>query len=118
MVRPIDISSKILFDQWKLQPREEEFTIMRIVVEGMKDGATQKIEYFLYDEYDASTNTSSMSRTTAYTCTAAVNLLSNQLFNEKGVFPPELIGKHPQCFDFILQYLENRHVVYQKIVHV
>lgn len=118
MVRPIDISSKILFDQWKLQPREEEFTIMRIVVEGMKDGATQKIEYFLYDEYDASTNTSSMSRTTAYTCTAAVNLLSNQLFNEKGVFPPELIGKHPQCFDFILQYLENRNVVYQKIVHV
>jgi saccharopine dehydrogenase-like NADP-dependent oxidoreductase len=118
MVRPIDISSKILFEQWKLQPREEEFTIMRIVVEGMKDGATQKIEYFLYDEYDASTNTSSMSRTTAYTCTAAVNLLSSQLFNEKGVFPPELIGKHPQCFDFILKYLENRNVVYQKIVHV
>jgi lysine 6-dehydrogenase len=118
MVKPIDISSKILFDQWKLQPREEEFTIMRIVVEGVKDGATQKIEYFLYDEYDASTNTSSMSRTTAYTCTAAVNLLSNQLFNEKGVFPPELIGKHPQCFDFILKYLESRNVVYQKIVHV
>lgn len=118
MVKPIDISSKILFDQWKLQPREEEFTIMHIVVEGVKDGATQKIEYFLYDEYDASTNTSSMSRTTAYTCTAAVNLLSNQLFNEKGVFPPELIGKHPQCFDFILKYLESRNVVYQKIVHV
>ena len=118
MVKPIDISSKILFDQWKLQPREEEFTIMRIVVEGIKDGVTQKIEYFLYDEYDASTNTSSMSRTTAYTCTAAVHLLSNQLFNEKGVFPPELIGKHPQCFDFILDYLENRNVVYQKIVHV
>jgi saccharopine dehydrogenase-like NADP-dependent oxidoreductase len=118
MVKPIDISSKILFDQWKLQPFEEEFTIMRIVVEGKKDGVTQKIEYFLYDEYDASTNTSSMSRTTAYTCTAAVHLLSNQLFNEKGVFPPELIGKHPHCFDYILQYLENRNVVYQKIVHV
>jgi saccharopine dehydrogenase-like NADP-dependent oxidoreductase len=118
MVKPIDISSKILFDQWKLQPFEEEFTIMRIVVEGKKDGVTQKIEYFLYDEYDASTNTSSMSRTTAYTCTAAVHLLSNKLFNEKGVFPPELIGKHPHCFDYILQYLENRNVVYQKIVHV
>jgi lysine 6-dehydrogenase len=118
MVRPIDISSKILFDQWKLQPQEEEFTIMRIVVEGIKDGETKKIEYFLYDEYDTNTNTSSMSRTTAYTCTAAVHLLSNQLFNEKGVFPPELIGKHPQCFDFILKYLENRNVVYQKIVHV
>lgn len=118
MVKPIDISSKILFDHWKLQSRAEEFTIMRIVVERIKDGLTQKIAYFLYDEYDASTNTSSMSRTTAYTCTVAVHLLSNQLFKEKGVFPPELTGKHPQCFDFILQYLENRHVVYQKIVHV
>ena len=118
MVKPIDISSKILFDPWKHQPLEEEFTIMRIVVEGIKDGETKKIEYFLYDENDASTNTSPMSRTTACTCTAAVHLLSNQLFNEKGVFPPELIGKHPQCFDFILQSLENRHVVYQKIVHV
>jgi saccharopine dehydrogenase-like NADP-dependent oxidoreductase len=118
MVKPIYVSRKILFDQWKLQQRQEEFTIMRFVVEVIKDGETKKIEYFLYDEYDASTNTSSMSRTTAYTCTAAVHLLSNQLFNEKGVFPPELIGKHPQCFDIILKYLENRNIVYQKIVHV
>jgi len=117
LVKPLDITSKILFDQWKLQPTEEEFTIMSIVVQGIKNGQKQKIEYFLYDEYDAVTATSSMSRTTAYSCTAAVNLLSNHLFNEKGVFPPELIGKHPVCFDYILKYLAERNVVFQKIVH-
>ena len=83
VVKPIYVSRKILFDQRKLQHREEEFTIMRIVVEGIKDGETKTIEYFLYDEYDASTNTSSMSKTTAYTCTAAVHLLSNQLLMKK-----------------------------------
>lgn len=116
-IKPLDVTSKILFKQWKLQPTEEEFTIMSIVVEGNKEGERKKIEYFLYDEYDAATATSSMSRTTAYTCTAAVNLLSNNIFNEKGVFPPELIGKHRDCFDYILQYLAERKVIYQKIVH-
>lgn len=116
-IKPLDVTSNILFKQWKLQPTDEEFTIMSIVVEGNKDGEQKKIEYFLYDEYDAATATSSMSRTTAYTCTAAVSLLSNNIFNEKGVFPPELIGKHRDCFDYILQYLAERKVIYQKIVH-
>ena len=87
-----------MFDQWKLQHREEEFTIMRIVVKVIKDGETKKIEYFLYNEYDASTNTSSMSKTTAYTCTAAVHILSNQMFNEKRCFPNLSDWKTPSMF--------------------
>jgi len=51
-----------------------------------------------------------MARTTGYACTAAVNMLAQNLFNEKGMFPPELIGKHEQCFDFILEYLKERKV--------
>ena len=89
---------KILFDQRKLKHREEEFTIMRVVVKVIKDGETKKIEYFLYNEYDASTNTSSMSRTTAYTCTAAVHILSNQMFNEKRCFPNLYDWKTPSMF--------------------
>jgi len=42
--------------------------------------------YDLFDMYDAATETSSMSRTTGYTCTAALNLLIENLFTEKGVF--------------------------------
>ena len=51
-----------------------------------------------------------MARTTGYTCTAVVNLLTQSLFNEKGVFPPELVGKHKNCFDFIIEYLKERKV--------
>jgi saccharopine dehydrogenase-like NADP-dependent oxidoreductase len=116
MVRPLDVTSALLFDQWKLQEEEAEFTIMKIILEGNMDGAQQKIEYEIYDEYDAASKTSSMSRTTGYTCTAAVNLLSLNLFNEKGVFPPELVGKHKVCFDFILSYLEERKISCHKKV--
>lgn len=114
-IRPVDFTSKILFDQWKLGPTEEEFTIMTIAMKGTKEGKPVTVEYFLYDEFDVFSQTASMSRTTAYTCTAAVNMLSKNMFLQKGVFPPELIGKEKNCFDFILQYLADRKVIYKKI---
>lgn len=115
-ISPLEVTSAILFHQWKLQPGEEEFTIMTIKISGKRNGSAETIEYFLYDEYDALTATASMSRTTAYTCTAAVNMLAEKLFIEKGVFPPELVGKHKSCFDFILNYLEERNVIYRKTI--
>jgi len=78
------------------------------------NGKQKTIEYNLLDYYDRVTGTSSMARTTGYTCTAAVNLLAKNLFNEKGVFPPELIGKNKNCFDFIENYLKQRKVIWKK----
>lgn len=115
-LKPIDFTSRILFKQWKLQPGDQEFTVMKIVIKGTTSHGPETVEYLLYDEYSKETQTSSMSRTTAYTCTAAVNLLTDGLFAEKGVFPPELIGKHESCFEYMLQYLAERNVVYKKTV--
>lgn len=111
-ISPLQFSSAILFKQWKLGEEEEEFTVMKIKISGTAGGSQKTVVYDLYDEYDPATKTSSMARTTGYTCTAAVHLLSNNLFNEKGVFPPELIGKHEECFRFILNYLKDRNVIY------
>jgi lysine 6-dehydrogenase len=109
-ISPLAFTSALLFDQWKLGSTEEEFTLMTIELKG--DGKT--IRYELYDEYDVATQTSSMSRTTGYTCTAAVNLLINNLFTAKGVFPPELVGNDEACFNFILNYLKERNIIYTK----
>jgi len=105
---PMEFTSALLFDQWKLGATEEEFTLMRIQV---SDGK-KTIRYDLFDEYDPATQTSSMSRTTGYTCTAALNMLMDGLFTEKGVFPPELVGKHENCFRYIVDYLARRNVIY------
>ncbi len=109
-ISPLEFTSKLLINEWKLGPEEEEFTIMKVIVEGEKDGKKKKIEYNLLDRFDKATKTSSMARTTGYTCTAAVNLITKNLFTEKGVFPPELIGKYKNCFDFVLSYLKERNV--------
>lgn len=109
-ISPLEFSSALLFDQWKLGETEEEFTLMRIKISSEE----KTICYDLYDEYDAATQTSSMSRTTGYTCTAAINMLIKDLFSAKGVFPPELVGKDETCFNFMLSYLKERNVHYRK----
>jgi lysine 6-dehydrogenase len=109
-ISPLRFSSKILFKDWKLGNEEEELTVMRVIVEGEKNGSLRHIEYNLLDHYDSKTKTSSMGRTTGYTCTAAVHLIANKLFIEKGVFPPELVGKNQTCFDFVMAYLKTRGV--------
>ena len=109
-ISPMEFTSSLLFDQWKLGETEEEFTLMQIKI----SDAEKIISYDLYDEYDATTQTSSMSRTTGYTGTAALNILIEKLFTEKGVFPPELVGKDESCFNFILNYLKERNINYFK----
>lgn len=110
-ITPLEFTSKLLVNEWKLGAEEEEFTVMKVIVKGEE----KTIEYNLFDRYNATTKTSSMARTTGYTCTAAVNLITKGLFTEKGVFPPELIGKDKKCFDFVIEYLRERNVIWRKI---
>lgn len=113
-VSPVEFSSAVLFKEWKLLPGDEEFTIMKIIVQGEKDGAPKTIEYNLLDRYDVQTKTSSMARSTGYTCTAAAQLIAKGLFEQKGVFPPEKVGNDKACFDHMLSYLSQRGVNWKK----
>lgn len=116
-VIPLDFTCNILFNEWKLGETEEEITVMRVTVKGTnKNGKETTVIYNLHDEYCPKTNTSSMARTTGYTATAAANMFLEGLFSEKGVFPPELVGKHEQCFNYFMSYLEERGIIYKKTV--
>ncbi len=113
-VVPLDVTSEILFNNWKLRPNEEELTIMKVIIKGEREGKPETIMYTLLDRFDVASGISSMSRTTGYTCTAAANLIAKNLFTEKGVFPPELVGSNEQCFEFVLNYLAQRNVIWVK----
>ncbi|HRF27941.1 MAG TPA: hypothetical protein PKW54_11395, partial [Ferruginibacter sp.] len=45
-IRPIDATASILFDQWKLEDEDEEFTVMKIEVSGKENGKDKK---FVFD---------------------------------------------------------------------
>ena len=119
MVSPLDFTSKILFNEWKLEETEEEITVFRVTLKGENSkGQIEEVVYSMHDEYNKDTNTSSMARTTGYTATAAANMFLDGLFEEKGIFPPELLGKHKVCFDYFLKYLEERNIHYVKSSHI
>lgn len=107
---PLEYTSGILFNEWKLQPGEEEFTVMKIIIQGEQHGKKKMIEYSLLDHYDVQSNTTSMARSTGYTCTAAVHLIAKKLFTSTGVFPPEKVGKIRECFIHIMEYLKERNI--------
>jgi len=115
MVKPLDFTCKVLFNEWELGETEEEITVFRVTVKGENaDGKIEEVVYDMYDEYNTETATSSMARTTGYTATAAANLFLDGIFSEKGVFPPELVGRHKVCFDYIIKYLAERKIFYKK----
>jgi len=107
-IRPIELTSRLLFPKWKLKPGEEDFTVMRVII----TGSGKKISYELFDRFDRKTNTISMARTTGYTCTGVANLLLEGSFSRKGICPPEYVGESEENFRFILTYLKERNVNY------
>ncbi|MCH8234241.1 MAG: saccharopine dehydrogenase NADP-binding domain-containing protein [Bacteroidetes bacterium] len=112
-IKPVDVTSRLLFPMWKLNPGEEEFTVMRIRIKGIENGIPRHYEYYVHDKYDAETGTTSMARTTGYTCTAAANLVLEKKFNRKGICPPEYLGENVDNFEFILEYQKQRGINYQ-----
>lgn len=117
-IRPLDVTTTLLFPMWKLGPEEEEFTVMHINVIGIENGQRKTYTYHMFDKYDAGTKTSSMARTTGYTCTAAARLVLNGDFTRKGINPPEYLGANAACFQKLLGYLEERNIRYLVSEHV
>ena len=113
-VRPIDLTARLMFPQWELKPGEVDITVMQVIVEGEKDGAKLRHTYDLFDRYDPETRVHSMARTTGYTATMALRMLAAGLYSEKGVSPPEFVGRSETCVEFLLKGLEERGVVYKR----
>lgn len=107
-VRPIDLTSRLLFDQWKMEPGEEDLTVMQVTVEGEQDGSRVRATYDLLDTYDPDSGTTSMARTTGYTCAIVARQVVTGLFAQKGICPPEYVGREVQCFDDLMAGYKKR----------
>jgi len=115
-IRPVDLTAKLLFPKWKLKEGEEDFTVMRIIIKGRKNGKEQAFTYDLFDRYDRNSNILSMARTTGYTCTAVAGLLLEGQIIRKGVLPPELVGEIDGNMELVSKYLAERGVEYKLTV--
>ncbi|BBM87965.1 saccharopine dehydrogenase family protein [Candidatus Uabimicrobium amorphum] len=109
-IRPIDLTAQLLFPKWKFEEKEHDFTVMRITIEGKENGENKKYVYNMLDRYCSETDTTSMAKTTGYTCTGAARLIAEGHFTRKGICPPEYVGQHEDCLTKILAHLKERNV--------
>ena len=111
-VSPLDLTTALLFPLWFMEEGDEDFTVMRVTVEGEKAGLPVRKQFNLLDRYDRATKTTSMARTTGYSCTAAVRLLASGGYSRKGISPPEYLGLEPGAWAFIRADLAKHGVLF------
>jgi lysine 6-dehydrogenase len=116
MIKPMDVTAKLLFPAWELKEGEVDLTVMKVIVEGKKNGKKLTYTYDLLDRLDKETGIHSMARTTGYTATVAMRMIVDGVYTEKGISPPEYIGKKPECVKYLLQGLAERNVVYKETI--
>ena len=115
-VAPLDLTAQLLFPLWQMEEGDEDFTVMRVTVEGSKGGQAHRQVWTLLDRYDRTSRTTSMARTTGYTCTALVRLVASGRYRRPGISPPEFVGREPGCWPFVRAELARRGVVFEQEV--
>ncbi|MBT3242872.1 MAG: NAD(P)-binding domain-containing protein [Bacteroidetes bacterium] len=113
-VRPIDVMTSLLSPLWKYELGEADITVMKLVISGVEDGKQATYTYSMYDEYDPATGALSMARTTGYTCNAVTRLVLDGTYSQKGISPPEFVGRADGCWTSVEKYLEDRGVKISK----
>lgn len=111
-IKPIDITTHLLKEIWKLNERDDEFTVMRNIIKGYEQNQSVTYIYDVLDKKDQHTGFSSMARTTGFTCNAMVELILQNKFNDKGIFPPEMVATNDDIFNFVMSYLRERNIHY------
>ncbi|MBN2497904.1 MAG: saccharopine dehydrogenase NADP-binding domain-containing protein [Deltaproteobacteria bacterium] len=116
-VRPRALTSKLLFEQWALQPGEPEFTVLRVVCRGLRAGRAERYVFELFDQTDERTGQTSMARTTGFPCAAVCRMLAAGEIDAPGVLPPEALGRRPGVFARICDELRTRGVQIRSDYH-
>lgn len=107
-VIPLSLTSKLLFDQWLMKEGEKDLTVMQVVVRGQENNKQVSYQYDLLDHFNEDTGITSMARTTGYTCTIVARQFLRGMISDKGILPPEYLGKIPHLFDDLLLEYQKR----------
>lgn len=79
----------------------KDLVAMKIEVDGIQEGKETRYTYHMLDLFDEEKQITAMARTTAYTASIIVELLSKGVIKEKGVVPPEKLGMSSVVVDIL-----------------
>ena len=89
---------------------ERDVTLLRVVVEGRKEGKAQSHVFEMVDYYDPETSLTSMARTTCFPTSIAAQLIAAGRIDLRGcLFPEDVFSGEP--YEILMAYLADRGVV-------
>lgn len=106
-VSPRELTA-ILLERKLKRPEIPDIVVMRVEVEGLKDGKRVMYTYQMLDRCDKRRRITAMARTTAYTASAVAQLLAKKAIEEKGVIPPEKLGMNEKLFRKFVGMMKKR----------
>lgn len=109
-VRPYDVTTKLLFDAWRLAEGEVDLTVMRVEAQGTLGGAPRTWTWDLYDEADPVSGFHSMARATGFPCAIVARMLARGELSRPGVQPPERLADDDRLFETMMAELRARGV--------
>ncbi|MCB1218720.1 saccharopine dehydrogenase NADP-binding domain-containing protein [bacterium] len=113
-VVPLELTSSLLFDNWKLTAGMRELTVMRVEATGIRNGAELKLCCDLLDRTDPDTGDFSMARTTGLPAVLCARmLLAGKLGVEPGVTAPETIGFDETRLNYIIRGMQHYGVQFE-----
>ncbi len=115
-VRPYDVTTKLLFDAWRLGEGEADLTVMRVEATGVVAGERRTWTWDLYDEADAATGYHSMARVTGFPCAIAAAMLARGELARPGVQPPERLAGDDRVFARLMDGLRERGVTITRTI--
>jgi lysine 6-dehydrogenase len=89
---------------------ERDVTLLRVVVEGTKEGRATTHVFEMVDHFDAETRLTSMARTTCFPASIAAQLIAAGTIGRSGcLFPEDLFCG--ELYERLMSYLEERGIV-------
>lgn len=107
-VAPRDLAARLLLPLWELRTGDEDITVLRGIIDGIREGQRIRRTISLHDGYDRPSGIHSMARTTGYFCTQVARAVLRGDIADKGIIPPEQLGQELHLWQPMLDGLAER----------
>ena len=109
-VSPKELTAR-LFERELKKKGVPDIVVMSIEVTGKEKGKHVAFTYHVFESADEKLQVTAMARTTAYTTSAAAQLLAKGMITEKGVIPPEKLGMDRQLYDEFMRTMKAHGII-------
>ncbi|MEM3069632.1 MAG: saccharopine dehydrogenase C-terminal domain-containing protein [Candidatus Bathyarchaeia archaeon] len=112
---PFEVFSRIIYPKVRLEEKERDITVFRVIVEGYKDGCETCYTFETVDHYDEVKDITSMAKTTSYTAAIVARMIGRGDITERGLVPPVRVIRG-ELTRRLLRELRERGVVVKEVV--